>query len=319
MEERIRHLFRKYRDNTCSPQEYEEFFALLRQGSHDEAVRDLIRQVYEAEAANTPADSYVDENGQLVVPFRRNRAILRKALAMAALFVAAVAAALWLMPERQPGPLVNMARQHTARSEYKHIRLPDGSEVWLNAASTLEFPENFGEEKREVYLSGEAFFDVQHAEQLPFVIHTGKVSTTVLGTSFNIKAYPGRRNVTVSVSQGKVSVNYGDKTPATLTKGQQLKVDLGREIRAGKKTLVAEAAPWKQGDLRYDGETLADIMADLERVYDVKINIEQETLRKVPVSTSFKRDIGVEQALQVLCRLTDTQLTLTAEGIYTIH
>lgn len=318
MEERIQYLFRKYRDNTCSPQEYEEFFALLRQGAHDNDVRELIRQVYEAEAANTPAETYVNGNGQLVAPFRRNGAVLRKALAMAALFVTAVAAALWLMPERKRGPIVNMARQHTARSEYKHLRLPDGSEVWLNAASTLEFPEKFGGAKREVYLTGEAFFDVQHAEQQPFVIHTGKVSTTVLGTAFNIKAYPGRKNVVVSVSQGKVSVDYGENNPTTLVKGQQLKVDLGRLSPAGKKTLIAEAAPWKQGDLQYDGETFADIIADLERVYDVKIVIAQEELRKVPVSTSFKRDIGVEQALQVLCRLTDTRLALT-EGIYTIH
>ncbi|RPD41578.1 FecR family protein [Chitinophaga barathri] len=318
MEERIQYLFKRYRDNTCTRQEYEEFFELLRQSAHDGAVRELIRQAYQAEAANVPADAYVDENGQLVVPYRRNRAILRKALAMAAFFVAAAGAALWLMPAQKPVQPSHMARQHTARSEYKHILLPDSSEVWLNAASTLEFPEKFGEDKREVYLTGEAYFDVEHAEQKPFIIHTGKVSTTVLGTAFNIKAYPGRKNVVVSVSQGKVRVNYGENAPATLTKGQQLKVDITNFAHTGKKTLVAEAAPWKQGDLQYDGETLADIIADLERVYDVKVMILQEGLKSVPVSTSFKRNIGVEQALQVLCKLTDTRLSLT-EGVYTIH
>ncbi|WP_346318311.1 FecR domain-containing protein [Chitinophaga sp. YIM B06452] len=318
MEERIQYLFKRYRDNTCTRQEYEEFFALLRQSAHDGAVRELIRQAYEAEAGNAPADAYVDENGQLVVPFKRNRAILRKALALAAIFVAAAGAALWLMPRQKSVQPTHMARQHTARNEYKRIVLPDSSEVWLNAASTLEFPEDFGKRSREVYLTGEAYFDVRHAVETPFIIHTGKVSTTVLGTAFNIRAYPGRKSVVVSVSKGKVSVNYGEGAPAMLTNGQQLKVDVTRPAQSVKKLLVADAAPWKQGNLQYDGERLADIMADLERVYDVKITIMQENLRELTVSTSFRRNIGVEQALQVLCKLTDTRLSL-AEGVYTIH
>src|SRR5439155_2315167 len=104
--------------------------------------------------------------------------------------------------------------------EQKYLLLPDSTQVWLNAASSLEFPEAFQSGKREVYLVGEAFFDVKHAENRPFIIHTGNVTTRVVGTAFNIKGYPDQPDVIVSVKRGKVQVSKNEKLVATLTVGQ---------------------------------------------------------------------------------------------------
>jgi ferric-dicitrate binding protein FerR (iron transport regulator) len=93
--------------------------------------------------------------------------------------------------------------------------------VWLNAASSLEFPDKFSGSKREVYLTGEAFFDVKHSDKSPFLIHTKNITTTVVGTAFNIKAYVNQKVIIVSVSRGKVKVSRDDQLIATLTKGSR--------------------------------------------------------------------------------------------------
>lgn len=311
MEERIKYLFRQYTTGKCSRKEYEEFFVYVRQSAHDATIRAMVQEAYASTAGATATPPYVDGNGELVLPARPKKTRLRWSMAAAAVLM--LGFLLWW----NTGP--KLTRNFTARSEFKYLQLPDGTQVWLNAASTLEYPPEFGENTtREVYLSGEAYFDVQHAAQVPFVIHTGDVSTTVLGTAFNIKAYPGLKNIIVSVNRGKVSVNYGQQKATTLTGGQQLKVD--REVAAPTviKTVIAEAAPWKLGDLAYDNETLEDIVKDLERVYNVSISIHEAGIRQVKISTSFRREIGVEKALEVLCRLTDKGLTRT-EGIYIIQ
>ncbi|MBS1607146.1 MAG: FecR domain-containing protein [Bacteroidetes bacterium] len=215
MEDRIRYLFRQYLENKCSRQELEEFFSYIRAAGHDEVLRNLIKKVYENTEPLPSIQTYVNEYGSLILtgkpgtqgvsPPRRRR--VRGWLAAAALLMLIAAAPiLWLAKEHGvPHPLpvaAALTKRMTERSEYKYLLLPDSTQVWLNASSTLEFPAHFTTEKREVTLSGEAYFDVRHSERGPFIIHTGKISTTVLGTSFNIKAYPDRQHVIVSVRTG---------------------------------------------------------------------------------------------------------------------
>lgn len=308
MEERIKYLFRQYIDNKCSRKEYEEFFTYIRMSEHDETIRELVKAAY-AQAGDT---SYIDEMGNLVLlPPKSRRIKMMPAIAAGVLILAAAA---WFLLPAQRSPVT---RKFTERAEYKYLVLPDSTKVWLNAASTLEFPTDFDKNKREVSLSGEAYFDVQHAENAPFIIHTGKVSTTVLGTAFNIKAYPGQANIIVSVSHGKVRVNYGDKTPALLTQGQQVKVNEVTESAITKKATLVETAPWKDGSLAYDGEAMQDIVADLERVYNVQIRIDNRAISAINISTSFRRDIGIKEALHILCQLTDSELQ-SADGMYVI-
>jgi ferric-dicitrate binding protein FerR (iron transport regulator) len=230
-----------------------------------------------------------------------------------AVLVLATAGIIWL--RNKPAQPVNagtaarsLTKKITERSEYKYLLLPDSTQVWLNAGSSLEFPGHFNEQKREVFLSGEAYFDVKHADKIPFIIHTGKVSTTVLGTAFNIKAYPDRKSIIVSVSRGKVSVSRDDELIATLTKGQQVKLSSGDNHITEKNIALTEVAAWQQGNMVYEDERFEDIIADLERTYNVSIRVDNTSIRNLQVSTSFRREIGIEQALEVLCRLTDTEL-----------
>lgn len=332
MEERIKYLFRQYLENKCSRQELEEFFSYVRASGDNEVLRNLIKKVYEDTEQTPSIQTYVNEQGTLILPHRTKspgvtlahkrsgRRRLVAGLVVIALAMAGMGA--WLIrPAKHAAPMpaaVALTKSMTERSEYKYLLLPDSTQVWLNASSTLEFPQHFKTDKREVTLSGEAYFDVRHAEKTPFIIHTGKISTTVLGTSFNIKAYPDRPHIIVSVSTGKVKVSYDNIPLATLVKGQQVKVNSRLNTVEEKKIAPAEVAAWQKGNMSYDDEALEDIVADLERLYNVKIRIDNDAIRALKVSTSFRREIGIEQALQVLCKLTDTMLR-QSDGWYIIQ
>ncbi len=333
MEERLKYLFQRYLDNTCTRKEFEEFLWFVSDAGHDESIRELIKKLYEDSGTSASSQTYVDESGNLVLTRpdwyssepssrRSGKRKFLSILAVAAVLIVAIGFA-WFQGNRKEvktiaSTNIELARESTERSEYRYVLLPDSTQVWLNAASSLDFPRQFDSEKRIVYLSGEAYFDVKHAEKIPFIIHTGKVTTTVLGTAFNIKAYPGRKDIIVSVSRGKVKVNFDEHEVATLIQGQQVKVSNSNNKLIEKKSAIAEATSWQQGNLAYDDEDMDDIIADLQRVYNVRIDVLNESIRKLRVSTSFKREIGVEQALQVLCELTDTEL-MQADGRYLIQ
>jgi transmembrane sensor len=333
MEERLRLLFRRYIDNSCSRQELEEFFMYVQKARHDELLRQLIKKIYSEQKEYNINTTFVNEEGRLILnqpegiertffPVAKNKRSKLLPLGIAAsIIVVAVVALLTKVStnsDNKKTNTVSSTKMATNRSESKFILLEDSTQVWLNAASSLEFPDRFAANRREVLLSGEAFFDVKHADKVPFIIHTGNVSTTVMGTSFNIKAYPGQQNITISVSRGKVKVNHANGWVATLTKGQQAKVKRdGMEVTE-KKLAPEGIAGWQQGDIVYEDETLGDIIADMQRIYNVNIRIAEKSIKDLTISTSFKREIGIEQALQVLCKLTDTELK-RAEGAYLIQ
>jgi transmembrane sensor len=340
MEVRLQYLFRRYLDNTCTSEELEEFLGYVQQADNDELLRKHIREVYDELKVDGDTVPHVDEHGRLVLDnlthqpethiqnsipqpsLKRSRRLSAAgylAPALAIIIIALVLSTTHVTRTDQKSlPVAALTRKTTNRSESKFILLEDSTQVWLNAATSLEFPDRFDEKKREVFLTGEAYFDVKHADKVPFVIHIGDISVTVLGTAFNIKAYPGQKNITVAVSRGKVKVTRKDGWEVTLVKDQQVKLNENSQETTGKNITGETIAGWQHGRISYDGEPLKDIISDMERVYNVSINIENQSISDQEISTSFKKEIGIEQALQVLCKLTDTELRKTKDG-YTIQ
>lgn len=309
MNQRFKHLFRKYLDNSCSREEFNELFAYMEQeGNHDsmEAVLKSLTQEQKTERSV-------------------RRKWLLPAVSVAASILVVVAAVIWWQTQSSnpaKGLVMNgieesgtVLSKSTEKSEYKYILLPDSTQVWLNADSKLDFPELFDRKKRVVYLTGEAYFDVRHADKIPFIIHTGKVSTEVLGTAFNIKAYPDMEKITVSVKRGKVKVNYADREVAVLTKGKEVVIAQQSQQIKQKPVKEEQSAGWQEGNLVYDDYSIGDILADLERVYNVKIQVSTAELKTIRVTTNLKRQYGVENALGILGRLTGTEIAID-KGIY---
>jgi transmembrane sensor len=333
MEERLEYLFQRYLANACTRKELEEFFSFIRQAEYDTALRQQIKSLYKDLEGSTLQSTFVDEKGRLVLTepewmkeggeARKSRLGKPAILALASVMLLVVTVILIARKTGQSTsttnrPVASLTRKTTDRSESKYLLLEDSTKVWLNAASSLEFPDNFEKDKREVFLTGEAFFDVKHADKIPFIIHTGKISTTVMGTAFNIKAYPGQQNVTVSVSRGKVKVSDEAGWATMLVKGEQVKVARTGNSNKERNVPVETIAAWQQGTLVYDDETLADITDDIQRVYNIEIKVNDPSIRELKISASFKKEIGVEQALHVLCKLLDRDLKQN-EGTYIIQ
>ncbi|HEY2350507.1 MAG TPA: FecR domain-containing protein [Puia sp.] len=329
MEQRIKFLFRKYLSNNCTAEELDEFFHFIRISDQDQTLRTILQETYQS--ILTASASYVNISGDLVIrgisnpfgaPVQKEKRPKRRVITI--IFASAVAASLILilflniLYNKIAGQsLAAMKKTSTEKAEYKFILLPDSTQVWLNAGSSLDYPEHFDNTIREVTLTGEAYFDVKHAEEHPFIIHTGQINTTVLGTAFNINAYTDRSNIEVSVSRGKVKVSRGNQLIAMLVKGQTVKVSQTGDTGPQKVLSTNSVAAWQQGNMMYDDESLGDIIADLQRVYNVKIQVDNKILA-LRISTSFRRELGISHALEILCKLTDTQL-VEQNGTYIIQ
>jgi ferric-dicitrate binding protein FerR (iron transport regulator) len=205
----------------------------------------------------------------------------------------------------------------TARGQTQEVVLPDGSHVWLNAASTLRFPASFSAGERLVELTGEAFFDVEHADKIPFRIQSGDITTSVLGTAFDINAYPGQKALFVTVKRGLVKVQTGNTVLATLQKGEQVKITGNANAHLSKVDTLSIAG-WLEGDLYYKDEVLADIIADLQRVFNAPIQINNASLNEERTTVSFNKDIGIQKALEIICRITGSRLS-EKNGVYIIE
>lgn len=150
------------------------------------------------------------------------------------------------------------------------LRLPDGTKVWLNAASSLRFPAYFAPgEKRTVVLTGEAYFEVAHHKKQPFIVKTDRQEVTVLGTHFNINTYLNEPFVKTTLIEGRVSVTANSHT-SLLQPGQESLLDAGNKMRVDLADLESVLA-WKNGKFIYNNEDLYSIMRKVERWYNVQI------------------------------------------------
>ncbi|MEQ9286641.1 MAG: FecR domain-containing protein [Cyclobacteriaceae bacterium] len=163
-----------------------------------------------------------------------------------------------------------------ARGERSTFRLPDGTIVKLNSDSKLTFAEDFDDKSRQVYLEGEAFFDVVKDANRPFMVHSSGVVTTALGTSFNVKAFDyneGEDKIEVSLVTGKVSVRKTKgNVDLILIPGEQALIDGASSQKRAFED--AEVLAWKDGVIHFRDTGFTDIIVELERWYDVDFEVE---------------------------------------------
>lgn len=169
------------------------------------------------------------------------------------------------------------------------LQLNDGSKVWLNAGSTLEYTATFGKEKRIVRLTkGEAFFDVTHDARKPFVVITDNLETQVLGTSFNIRSAAEMKKISVSVLRGKVAVTKKGAESLFLLPDEQALYDKqsGRILKSH--VIAKDMNGWMVGIFRFHNEELEVITDELSRRYNLEFIYEDERMKTIRFNTGFK-------------------------------
>jgi ferric-dicitrate binding protein FerR (iron transport regulator) len=174
--------------------------------------------------------------------------------------------------------------------------------VILSAGSKLNYPSSFdGLKKREVFLDGQAFFDIKHNASRPFIVYTGKLKTEVLGTAFNIKAIPGEADITVTVTRGKVKVMDQDKMLGIITPDQQITYSKEKVGAVTKRVNSDSLFNWKEQDLRCNDLTIAEAAELLEKRYNVKITISDQSITSQRFTTTFGKNDSFEQVLKSIC------------------
>jgi transmembrane sensor len=195
---------------------------------------------------------------------------------------------------------VNIITAYADYGKTLQVVLPDKSKVWLNAGTTLEYPEKFTKENRTVSLiNGQAYFDVIHLPK-PFIVLAKNLKVVVLGTSFEVSSFQKQSQATVKVNSGKVGVISPSKQTVFLLAGQKVIVDqISKEII---KTSVAQenVAVWRNKELVFENEPLLSVLQTLERTYNVSIKVgNNKSLTTERVTTRFK-DQSLEDVLSAL-------------------
>jgi len=222
-------------------------------------------------------------------PMRGWRLRLARPYQLAAILVLLVSALAGTYFYARPVPALAYQVYRAPAGQPQRLRLADGSVVTLAPQSQLRYPARFAGASREVYLEGEAFFEVSKDPRRPFRVHSGAWVTQVLGTKFNVSAVPGARQLAVSLVEGKVQVT-DRQGKYLLTPGQQLRADVatGRIYRQAFDH--HQVLAWRSNQLVFKNEKLADVANQLERRYGVKLVFADTATAEVRLWATFDNE-----------------------------
>jgi transmembrane sensor len=191
---------------------------------------------------------------------------------------------------------INYNTLQTPKGRQFHIKLPDGTEAWLNASSSLKYPTVFKDKQRVVQVTGEVYFEIAPDKQKPFIAETEKgTKIEVLGTHFNVNAYNNEVNVKTTLLQGRVKVYYGNKS-VIINPGDQVQTDADALVT---KADTEEATAWKDGYFYFNDADLPTVLRQLVRWYDVEIKYEGQ-IPKANFVGQIPRKSTLSQVLKVL-------------------
>jgi len=187
----------------------------------------------------------------------------------------------------------------TSRGEQYQVVLPDGSHVWLNAASSLKYPVEFSGKERLVELTGEAYFEVAHNKAMPFKVKTRQQEVEVLGTHFNVSAYNDEKITATTLMEGSVKVtSAADHKNIIIKPGQQSTIN-GSGMQA-RQVDADEAIAWKNGYFLFNNENLESIMRKISRWYNVEVEYKDDVSHSMAFSGTVSKYKNVSQVLRTL-------------------
>ena len=200
--------------------------------------------------------------------------------------------------------------------DIKHITLPDNTTVWLNAGSTIIYPEEFIGRFRQIFFTGEGHFSVAKNKEKPFIIKSNESSIEVLGTQFNLKSYSNDNRIEVALLDGSVAFCYPSTTDqemkCILSPGEQVYYNRTTHNLEKKNFILSDYSSWKDGKYYFKNETLENIAKQLERNFDVNIIIKNDSLKQIPYHMAFVNNETLDDILSAMNL--DGYLTIKRDG-----
>lgn len=294
--ERLQELVDKYAQNTCSREEMEELLACVRSGKYNQQLSTILDTIWDRQAFDIASHQWSPKKQG-----RRFRNSYWKIASVAAVAIIAFGITwVFTQPKQEQAALTEVQSNEPSHTN-TYLTLPDSSTVILAAGSTLNYPAHFSGNTREVTLHGEAYFDVMPDKTKPFIIHSGKIKTTVLGTAFYIKME--EKTVTVTVTRGKVRVEdeIEHKQLAELLADEQLVYNIENKEAIKAESEIHGTTDWIMVDMVFTDMRFDDIVKVLEKRYSTDIRFDNSSLQGKRITATFDGTENLETVLNVLC------------------
>jgi transmembrane sensor len=308
--ELLRQLLRKQKEKTITAREM-VLLRLYLSTPEAEEVLSAIDFSGMPEAAGQPATSPEMRYQQLLRKIEpQHRLPWRRWAAVAAAAVMIIASGVWFFRytvsvNHSSQATAAMLTAYTGNGELKEIMLPDSSRVWLNARSIINYPETFTGKERKVFLQqGEAFFQVSHNTNQPFIVqNTDSIQTTVLGTSFTVSTDSLAPYMQVAVKTGKVRVGRNLATIATLLPGDQVNYNSSNHY-----TQLSHVSPdaiggWTTGEIRLSQADFTTMASLIQKLYGIKVEAGNATVSRNLYSLPVKYGTDPRKLLEVICAI----------------
>ena len=311
----VRDLVIKYINRSCTKEELSCFLDMVKHNPESFPELDAsVREQWENEPLDIIDDDayaiYRQEALRLIRKSRKGRKFSKRqvpfgrAAAVAASLAVLISGGYFIISDmignRVEKQLATYEHIVAAPGQIREITLPDGTEVTLNVASSLKYNARYGKESREVWLDGEAFFDVESNEECPFSIHSGMLDVNVTGTSFNVCAYNDNPMTTVTVKSGKVGVVYGDDDiRMNLRADEEIVINTDDSSVSRNAVNAMDALKWMRGSLIFRQNTLPEVIRILRRHYSCDIELRDST-SSVRISGTHDNK-SIESVLESIC------------------
>jgi ferric-dicitrate binding protein FerR (iron transport regulator) len=302
-EERLYQLLGNLANDSINAEDYDELMQYLQDAGEDPALQSAIDRIW---AKLAPAQQLKPEESEALylqitemLPHNKRRWL---SYAAGLLLLLATGTMTWLLfkPSSETIPIAYKVLTAPAGRRMQ-LKLADGSMIWLQGGSKLRYPTSFTGNTRELFLEGEAYFDVTHRDKQPFLVHTGSVITKVLGTAFNIQTY--NQQLTVAVVNGKVSVAEGKTALGVVVANQFLEYHPENKQVILRDTIAGNMVAWTKGELILDNVTMADAAITISRWYNVEIVFASPELKKSRFSISFLHGENIQEVMNMICHL----------------
>ncbi|PKQ62768.1 hypothetical protein BZG02_11225 [Labilibaculum filiforme] len=304
----------KYFNNLCSKQEIsevEQWLANIQDGSTEDSLlkefldeikvnkdERLVKRAFEKFKTNI--QSHKNHKLQKNTIIRRLASFYK--LAAAVLLLPLLCSAIYFYLEKNNPK--EWVEEYVPYGESKMVYLPDSSRLWLNAGTKLIYPKKFNNSLRQIYVAGEAYAEVKKDKSRPFILTAGEVTVEVLGTKFNVKSYSEDSHIAVSLMEGSVKMNAfykGENKTKLLKPGEIVRYSKSTGELQKSEFIVSTRKQWYNSKgFYFIDESLNEITKALERYFDVRINIENESLKKERFYSVFINNESLNEILSAL-------------------
>lgn len=211
---------------------------------------------------------------------------------------------------------VGTYKLHTDKGEKSNIELPDGSKVWLNTCTTLEYSQGYGMTNRDIYLNGEAYFEVAKNKEIPFIVKTNGIDIKALGTAFNISAYDDDTKLVTTLYSGQVSVHPILTKEDILLDPNQMAIYYKDRHRIEKIEFNEDKnIQWRDGIFSFEMIRLGEIVKMLERNYDIVFQYENQRIRELNFSGTFQSNESIVDIIKVITTNTSIDYQIKKDTI----